>query len=222
MEEKNKQDIRFIDSRYNELFKLPDGGFIQVDYPKETVIKQCVFIDQHHTQIGYNVFHIRQYAESMERQGVTYQAEPEIMGHEAAWKIGRDKYLAIQTCDEGYNYSLLNEHFLDMESGVLENPELSMLEARAEILKLLDLAPKELRAMVYEKVMERSFEEGRHAVISDPLKKVTPFLDNHQLKDGINTGKSESFSSLLAQLKDKADQRNQSIKPIYEKEMKRT
>ena len=30
MDENNKQDIRFIDSRYRDLFKLPNGGFIQV------------------------------------------------------------------------------------------------------------------------------------------------------------------------------------------------
>ena len=43
------------------------------------------------------------------------------------------------------------------------NPALSMLEARAEILKLLDLAPKELRTMVYEDVMEQCSEVGRQA-----------------------------------------------------------
>lgn len=46
---KNKQDIRFIDSTYNDLFKMFKGGFIQVGYPNETVIKQCVFIDPYHT-----------------------------------------------------------------------------------------------------------------------------------------------------------------------------
>lgn len=160
--------IRFIDSSYNDLFMLPNGGFIQVSYPDETVIKQCVFIDPYHTQVGNNVFHICEYAERMERIGATYQAEPEIMGDEAAWKIGRDKYLAIQACDEGYDYSLLNEHFVDMDGGVLENTELSMLEARAEILKLLDLTPKELRVMIYEEVMEQCFEAGRQAVVSEP------------------------------------------------------
>ena len=168
IDENNKQDIRFIDSRYRDLFKLPNGGFIQVDYPDETVIKQCVFIDPYHTQVGNNVFHICEYAERMERIGATYQAEPEIMGDEAAWKIGRAKYLAIQACDDGYDYSLLNEHFVDMDGGVLENPELSMLEAKAEILNLLGLAPKELRAMVYEEVMEQCFEAGRQAVVADP------------------------------------------------------
>ena len=162
MHEKN-QEIRFIDSRYNDLFWLPNGGFIQVDYPDETVIKQCVFVNPYHTQIGYNVFHICEYAERMERIGATYQAEPEIMGDEAAWKIGRDQHLVIRHCEEGYAYSLLNEQFVDLNGGILENPALSMLEARAEILKLLDLAPKELRTMVYEDVMEQCFEVGRQA-----------------------------------------------------------
>ena len=166
MDEK-KQDIRFIDSRYNELFKLPNGGFIQVDYPDETVLKQCVFINPYHTQVGNNVFHICEYAERMERIGATYRAEPEIMGDEAAWKIGGDKYLAIQTCDEGYDYSLLDENFVELDGGRLVNPHLSMLEARAEILQLLDLAPKELRVMVYEEVMEQCFEAGRQAAVVD-------------------------------------------------------
>lgn len=168
MDENNKQDIRFIDSRYNDLFKLPNGGFIQVDYPNETVLKRCVFIDPYHTQVGNNVFHICEYAECMERIGATYQAEPEIMGDEAAWKIGKDKYLAIQACDEGYDYTLLNEHFVDIDGGVLENTELSMLEARAEIFKLLNLAPKELGAVVYEDVMEQCFEVGRQAMVNEP------------------------------------------------------
>ena len=51
------EDIRFIDSRYNDLFKLPNGGFIQVDYPDETVIKKCTAIGSHHTKVGYNTFH---------------------------------------------------------------------------------------------------------------------------------------------------------------------
>lgn len=166
MDEKN-QEIRFIDSRYNDLFKLPNGGFIQVDYPDETIVKQCVFIDPYHTQVGHNVFHICEYAERMERLGATYQAEPEIMGDDAAWKLGRDKYLAIQTCDEGYDYSLLNEHFVDLDGGRLVNPHLSMLEARAEILDILNLSPKELRPVIYEEVMEQCFEAGRQAVEVD-------------------------------------------------------
>lgn len=55
----------------------------------------------------------------MEYIGATYQAESEILGDDVAWKIG-NKYLAIQNCDEGYDYSLLNEHFVDMDGGIGE------------------------------------------------------------------------------------------------------
>ena len=97
------KDIRFIDSHYKDLFRVPDGGCIQIHYPDETVVKPCKFIDEYHTQIGTNVFHICQFAEIMERNGASYMAEPEIMGEEAAWKVGRDRILAIQTCDDGYD-----------------------------------------------------------------------------------------------------------------------
>lgn len=99
------KDIRFIDSHYRDLFRIPDGGTIQVHYSDDSVvIKPCKFIDEYHTQIGNNVFHICQFAELLERNGSYCQAEPEIMGDEAAWQVGRDQYLAIQTCEDGYDY----------------------------------------------------------------------------------------------------------------------
>ena len=89
------KDIRFIDSHYRDLFRIPDGGTIQVHYSDDSVvIKPCKFIDEYHTQIGNNVFHICQFAELLERNGSYCQAEPEIMGDEAAWQVGRDQYLA--------------------------------------------------------------------------------------------------------------------------------
>lgn len=39
------KDIRFIDSHYHDLFRIPDGGCIQIHYPDETVVKPCKFID---------------------------------------------------------------------------------------------------------------------------------------------------------------------------------
>ena len=129
------KDIRFIDSHYRDLFRIPDGGPIQVHYSDDSVvIKPCKFIDEYHTQIGNNVFHICQFAELLERNGSYCQAEPEIMGDEAAWQVGRDRYLVIQTCEDGYDYTLFDKEFHEIDGGQLDNPELSMLEARAEIL----------------------------------------------------------------------------------------
>lgn len=40
------KDIRFIDSHYRDLFRIPDGGTIQVHYSDDSVvIKPCKFID---------------------------------------------------------------------------------------------------------------------------------------------------------------------------------
>ena len=122
------KDIRFIDSHYRDLFRIPDGGTIQVHYSDDSVvIKPCKFIDEYHTQIGNNVFHICQFAELLERNGSYCQAEPEIMGDEAAWQVGRDQYLAIQTCEDGYDYTLFDKEFHEIDGGQLDNPELSII-----------------------------------------------------------------------------------------------
>ena len=148
------KEIRFIDSHYKDLFHIPDGSCVQIHYPDEMVVKPCTFIDEYHTQIGYNVFHICQFAEIMERNGASYMPEPEIMGDEAAWKVGKDRILAVQTCEDGYDYTLLDENYNEIDGGQVDNPELSMLEVRRDILESFGLERRELRAMFYEDVME--------------------------------------------------------------------
>lgn len=164
------KEIRFIDSHYKDLFHIPDGSCVQIHYPDEMVVKPCTFIDEYHTQIGYNVFHICQFAEIMERNGASYMPEPEIMGDEAAWKVGKDRILAVQTCEDGYDYTLLDENYNEIDGGQVDNPELSMLEVRRDILESFGLERRELRAMFYEDVMEQAFEVGRQAVVvNDPI-----------------------------------------------------
>ena len=41
------KDIRFIDSHYRDLFRIPDGGTIQVHYSDDSVvIKPCKFMQK--------------------------------------------------------------------------------------------------------------------------------------------------------------------------------
>lgn len=68
-----KKGIRFIDSSYNELFKIEDGEKITVtsswgevnEYP-------CMYIDEYHTEVGNQLYHICQFAELMEKNGAKY------------------------------------------------------------------------------------------------------------------------------------------------------
>jgi hypothetical protein len=78
--------IQFIDSSYNELFRIPDGGSIKITYPPEdgrgTVTRKCEYLDETHFKIdgnGYNdVLHICQFAERMEALGAKYEPEVQL------------------------------------------------------------------------------------------------------------------------------------------------
>ena len=68
---KGEQEIRFIDSRYHELFRIPDGASIEISYPdgrKEE--RECTFLDEYHTKVGSYVYHICEFAERMEAIGI--------------------------------------------------------------------------------------------------------------------------------------------------------
>ena len=67
-----EKGIRFIDSSYNELFRIPDGGKIRVTFSDgEKEEYRCHYVDDYHVEIGSgrNLFHICQYAEICERNG---------------------------------------------------------------------------------------------------------------------------------------------------------
>lgn len=67
------QDIRFIDSGYNELFRLPDGEKITVTLASGEKLEQaCRYIDETHLEVGRSLYHICEFAERMERNGNTY------------------------------------------------------------------------------------------------------------------------------------------------------
>lgn len=73
-------DIRFIDSQYKERFRIPDGGTILVEYPNapyRRYLAQCHYIDDYHTKVGDNVYHICQFAELLERGGGICRPLPE-------------------------------------------------------------------------------------------------------------------------------------------------
>lgn len=70
-------DIRFINSRYKDLFRIEDGGKILVTNAYgETTEMVCRYIDSHHTSIGGSVYHICEWAEHAERLGLTYKPAP--------------------------------------------------------------------------------------------------------------------------------------------------
>lgn len=68
-----KKKIRFIDSRYNDLFQIEDGESIIINFADgRSEERQCTYLDEYHTKVGNYVFHICEFAERMEQNGATY------------------------------------------------------------------------------------------------------------------------------------------------------
>ena len=69
-----QKGIRFIDSRYHELFRIPDGGKIRIRRKDGSLAERvCRYIDDYHAEIGSSLYHICEFAEQMEYQGNTVE-----------------------------------------------------------------------------------------------------------------------------------------------------
>lgn len=76
MNDENQTMIRFIDSSYRTLFFIPDGGTIIVTRSDGGKVKRaCTFLDEYHTRVGRETYHICRFAKLMERVGNTYAPE---------------------------------------------------------------------------------------------------------------------------------------------------
>ena len=129
-----KDDIRFINSGYDEQFRIPDGGTIQVEYPDRTFSAKCEYIDDYHTYVGSEVYHICQFAEMLERGGGVCRPEPVLDAEQAAWKIGWRAYLAVECGAGHWDYHLYDEKFNETKSGELEVVGCSINEVRDMVL----------------------------------------------------------------------------------------
>ena len=58
---------------------------------------------------------------------------------EAAYRLESGEYLYIQTSETGYDYTLYGPDYKELDGGQLDNPDLSLAEARKEILAIHEL-----------------------------------------------------------------------------------
>lgn len=63
-------------------------------------------------------------------------------------------YFAIQTATEGYDYTLYDENYRDLDGGVYDNPEVTMEEARKDILLSENISPDSCEKISYDELME--------------------------------------------------------------------
>lgn len=164
-------DVRLIDSNYKDLYRVPNGGVIQMDYPDgSSHTARVEHLDKYHFDLGglYNTFHICQFAEIMERNGASYYPEIQTQDEQGAWKLGGKGYIAIQSTDEGWDYTLYHSDFSVMDGGQLTSPELTIQEVREEILEMYHMEKGRRMVQDYDVVMDKAAEAEELGLNSRP------------------------------------------------------
>lgn len=91
-------DVRLIDSNYKDLYRVPNGGVIQMDYSDgSSYTARVEHLDEYHFDLGglYNTFHICQFAEIMERNGTSYYPEIQTQDEQGAYTPSIDLFVEI-------------------------------------------------------------------------------------------------------------------------------
>lgn len=205
------------DSSYLHL-KENDSGFQYALFDKESRDKVCDgqfdWTELKDSPIGNPLAAARHYAfsdigiEAEKVSRVSLDILESFMDEQMAWKVGKDHYLILQTCDDGWDYTLYDKNFKEIDGGQLDMPELSMQEARSEILKDFQLDKKDLVAVDYDEIVECAENVEQNTVlifeaknIAEDLELFAAQFDPYEYKDNFNDSKEaldEIESSLLA------------------------
>lgn len=156
MNKEKEHSIRFINSSYDTLFHIPDGGIVEVRFPDSCFTAKCEYIDDYHTRVGNTIFHICEFAEHLEGRHGSVQPEPEVLTDQAAWQLGHKEFLALQRTDTGFDYTIYTDSLRLIDGGQIDDPSLSMKEAREQILESCGFSSRNRFAVSYTVVSEQA------------------------------------------------------------------
>lgn len=152
------QSIRFITSKYDELFRIPDGGKVKIDYPDRSFVAPCEYVDDYHTRIGGEIFHICQFAEMLERGNGKVSPEAEMLKDQAAWQLAHREYLSIHATENGWVYSVYDKSFSEVDGGQIDRKDITIQECRDMILQSHGWQNRNFTELEYDMVENRAAE----------------------------------------------------------------
>lgn len=134
-------DVRIINSHNGDLYMVPDGGILQIDFQDGYTFTSTVkYVDDSHLTLGgvgwpLHVWEFRQIYQDA-------SVYPELLTNDdkAVWRFALDaRYVSIRSCDEGWEYTIYTWDRKTLFCGNIAAPELTIEEAREEILAKHDL-----------------------------------------------------------------------------------
>ena len=156
-----EHSIRFINSSYDTLFCIPDGGTVEVQFPDRKFTAKCEYLDDYHTKVGDTVFHICEFAELLERQNGTVRPEPETELDKAAWQLAHREYLMVERTEGGFRYELLTQQFKSVVQGQIDSADWTMNHAREHILETLNMSHRNRAAVPFDEVSGKAKAASR-------------------------------------------------------------
>ena len=164
-------DVRLINSHYDDLYRIPDGGIVQINRSDgSSCTARVERIDDYHVDIGGlgDVYHICQFAEIIERSGGTAYPEIQTQDEQGAWAFGSTGCIAIQSTDEGWDYTLYYRDFSVMDGGQINAPELTIQEVREQILEAHHMERGRRQMLDYDVIIEKATEAEELGLNSRP------------------------------------------------------
>lgn len=192
--------IRFIDSEYNTLFRIPDGGNINITYPDDrgTITRDCKYLDETHTDIGNNCYHICQFAEVMERNRATYEPhEPYILQalkpnekhlcYSPAEAVPNPNLIGYMRGDFGANGKEFHHSWFDYQAA-LNTPEF-----KADMTMAVD---------TFREGILKDFSTAHHQCRQSKNTKIDNIVGREDYGFKANAGKYQYFVRVIPNLKD--------------------
>ena len=114
----------------------------------------------------------------LQQERETKQEAEQPQEQEAAYRLENGNTLYVQTSETGYDYTLYGPDNKELDGGQLDNPDLSMLVARDEILSVLEQEAAVTEALTGDKL--EAFQEAAeqaNAIPTPAQETETPALD---------------------------------------------
>ena len=127
-----------------------------------TYIYTCFYASPSFVRIGNAEYGLWSFADIMKSKKATFMPEPKTSGETAAWFIlYANKILTIRVTDAGYDYTLYTNGYELVDKGRVDEPHISMQEARTRILDSHGLRGFDLKVMDCKKVAENVWRNNQ-------------------------------------------------------------
>ena len=172
--------------------------------------------------------HFKELQRTRENELSETEAEPALQEEkqEAAYRLENGNYLYIQTCETGYDYTLYQPDFTDLDGGQLDNLEIPIEKARDEILKMHELSGQDLKEISiddFEKMQEEASQEKEAGIqvkyypINEAAAKRAKEMNS--FSDYTPGSATREYKSLVNQAAEIAENQKKRVDPSFHKKI---